>query len=58
MFTKALEVAKECLTRNMSHAEYVAHSKQSDLIEYVDFIIIDLDAYQRLDAIMKREYLK
>lgn len=58
MFTKALEVAKECLTRNMSHSEYVAYSKQSDLIEYVDFIIIDLDAYQRLDAIMKREYLK
>lgn len=58
MFTAALDKAKECITKGMSHGEYVEQVKQSDLIEYVDIIIIDLDAYERLTTIMKKDYLK
>lgn len=58
MFTAALDKAKECITKDMNHGEYVEQVKQSNLIEYVDIIIIDLDAYERLTTIMKKDYLK
>lgn len=56
MFTAALELAKECITNEMNHSEYVQYVKQTNLIEYVDTIIIDIDAYSRLQTIMARGY--
>lgn len=58
MFTAALENAKKCINAGMEYKEYVSTLKQSTLIEYVDVIIVDEDAYNRLQTIMNKVYLK
>ncbi|ARM71025.1 hypothetical protein pVco7_gp036 [Vibrio phage pVco-7] len=58
MFTEAIQQARTAVQKGLTHKQYVGEAKQSTLIEYVETIILDEDAYNRLTTIMSKEYLK
>lgn len=58
MFDNALKAAKKAIENGMTYREYVEAISNSDMIEYVDIIIIDNDAFDRLQVILSKNYLK